>query len=264
MSDDSTHLRVWGPPVEPDGPRERWERRVEWPLVATAVLFLVVYATPILWVGMPGPWRSACRVIEFFTYLAFVVDYVARFLLSRNRIGFLRHSILDLLVVLLPMLRPLRTLRLVTLLQILDRRIGRTLRGQVVTYLALATALVVFIASLAVLDAERKAPHSNITSFADALWWAATTITTVGYGEHHPVTGVGRVVAACLMFSGIALLGVVTASIASWMVERLRDAEEEAEALTRADIEVLTDEIRALRREVEALRDDRGTTPPRN
>jgi voltage-gated potassium channel Kch len=58
------------------------------------------------------------------------------------------------------------------------------------------------------LDAERADARANIRSFDDALWWSATTITTVGYGDHYPVTAQGRLVAAGLMLGGIALLAI--------------------------------------------------------
>ena len=73
--------------------------------------------------------------------------------------------------------------------------------------------------SVAVLDAERGAAHANITSFGDSLWWAATTITTVGYRDRYPVTTQGRLVAVVLM-RGIALLSVLTAGIAAWFVRQ--------------------------------------------
>lgn len=86
--------------------------------------------------------------------------------------------------------------------------------------------LVGFVASLAVLDAERDAPNASITTFGDALWWTMTTISTVGYGDRFPVTLEGRLVAGTLMVAGIALLGVVTATIASWFVQTLQRVEE--------------------------------------
>ena len=58
-----------------------------------------------------------------------------------------------------------------------------------------------------------------------------STITTVGYGDHYPVTFLGRCVAAGLMVGGIAVLGVVTASVASWMVQSVaRETKEELDA----------------------------------
>jgi len=177
----------------------------------------------------------------------FVVDYVARLALSRGRVAFVRHNLLDLAVVALPMLRPLRLLRLVALLSILNRATGSSVRGRVVIYVAGATSLVLFIASLAVLEAERGTESATITTFGDALWWAVTTVTTVGYGDRYPVTDQGRFVAGGLMLAGIALLGIVTASFASWLLDRVREVEEHTQAATRADVAALTVEVRALR-----------------
>jgi len=67
-----------------------------------------------------------------------------------------------------------------------------------------------------------RRPDASITTFGDSLWWTVTTISTVGYGDRYPVTVEGRIVAAVLMVAGIALLGVVTASIASWFVDTVR------------------------------------------
>jgi voltage-gated potassium channel len=82
-----------------------------------------------------------------------------------------------------------------------------------------------------VLDVERSRPDANITDFGDAIWWAVTTMTTVGYGDRYPVTGVGRMVAFALMVAGIALLGTVTATLASWLVETVAAEKDQAEDL---------------------------------
>ncbi len=160
----------------------------------------------------------------------------------------------DLAVIALPLLRPLRLLRLVTLLNFLNRRAGDSLRGRVAIYVAGSTSLILFVGALAALDAEREQDGANITTFGDALWWAITTVTTVGYGDRYPITVTGRFVAAGLMLSGIALLGVVTASLASWLLSKIREVEEAIDAANDADIAALAQEIRELRREIAEMR----------
>ena len=81
--------------------------------------------------------------------------------------------------------------------------------------------MAVGLGAVAALDAEQDAPGANITSIGDALWWAATTVTTVGYGDRYPVNTTGRVIAVTLMIVGIALVGAITASIAAWFVSSL-------------------------------------------
>ena len=233
--------------------RERWEERGNWPLTLAALLFLGAYAWPILEPDLTDGWSTACRVVTWGAWAMFTVDYVVRLGLSRDRSAYVRSNVFDLLVVVLPVLRPLRLLRLVTLLSILNRYAGSSLRGRVAVYVAGASGLVIFVAALAQLDAEQDAPGANITDFGDALWWAMTTVTTVGYGDSYPVTTAGRFVAAGLMLCGIALIGVVTASFASWLIERVSEVEEESEAATRRDIAALTREVQALREEISRL-----------
>lgn len=230
--------------------RLRWETRAELPLTLVAVLFLIAYAWPILDPDVSTTWRRTFLVITWATWALFALDYLARLVLSEQRRLFVRQNVFDLVIVAVPLLRPLRLLRLVTLLSVLNRHAGSRLRGRLVTYAVGGTVLVVLVGALAALDAERGSDEANITSYGDAVWWALTTITTVGYGDQFPVTPTGRAVAGGLMLAGIALLGTVTATLASWLVERVTEQAEVEQAATRRDVEALTVEVRALREEL--------------
>lgn len=195
-----------------------WTRVSEWPLAAAALAFFGIYAWLVI--GEPPPaLEITIEVVLVVIWVMFAVDYVMRLVLARNRLRwFVRHLHL-LAIVILPFFRPLYLIRLVSLVGLLSK--ASAFRGQVTLYLVTASGMLIVIASVAILDVEQDAPDSLITSFGDALWWAFVTITTVGYGDLYPVTTAGRFVAAGLMIAGIALLGSVTATFASWFVERV-------------------------------------------
>jgi voltage-gated potassium channel len=229
--------------------------------MGTAVVFLAAYAWQVV-AKVEGPGTEWLEATLWITWGIFAVDYAVNLWLADNRRRWFLWNLHELLIVALPVFRPLRLLRLVTLLSVLHRTVGESLRGRVATYVAGSAALLVFVGALAVLDAEQSVPGAKILTFGDAVWWAVTTITTVGYGDLYPVTAVGRTVAAALMMSGIAVLGVVTASIASWLVQRVSDttesAVENAEQPLLAEINDLAAEVAALRHEIAQLRSDRA------
>lgn len=67
-----------------------------------------------------------------------------------------------------------------------------------------------------------------------ALWWAFVTITTVGYVDVSPITLQGRLIAVGLMIGGVVLIGVVTATLASWIVQEVTEEDTEHQASTKA------------------------------
>jgi voltage-gated potassium channel len=244
---------------------ERWERRTAGTLTGLAVLFIVVYAVPILRPAMPADWRTACEVANVVIWVLFAVDYIVRLRLSPDRLRFLRSNLFDLAVLALPALRPLRMLRLVTALLVLNRRTERWTRGRLALYVGASTAMLVLVAGLAVLDAERGSPDGSIDTYVEALWWAVVTITTVGYGDLYPTTVPGRLVALGLMIGGIGLIGFVTGSLASWIVERVSAAAErppESTEATKADVAALMTELHELRAELAEIR-EAGPAVPR-
>ncbi|GAA1962370.1 potassium channel family protein [Microbacterium aquimaris] len=242
---------------------ERWEKIVEWPLTAAAVLFLVAYAVQII-ERDAGSASAVAEVVLWVTWGMFGIDYLARLTLARHRgRWFIRH-LLDLAIVVLPMLRPLRLMRFLAILAIIQRSSGSMLRGKVAAYTIGTTILVILIGGLAVLDAERG-HGGSIQSLGDAVWWSFVTITTVGYGDYFPATVSGRIVAVGLMIGGVALIGVVTATLASWIVERV-STETGSVAATQDQVDELRDEIRELKAMVRDLRgcsDTPQVTPSR-
>ncbi|KAA0096150.1 two pore domain potassium channel family protein [Mycolicibacterium sp. P1-18] len=224
---------------------ERWERRAEWPLAAVAIAFLAVYSEQVL--GRPhGLEAAVLGATSWVIWSIFVVDYLARLTLANDRRRWFVTHLLELAVVALPLLRPLRLLRLVILVGALQKAVGDAIRGRIVVYTVGGVALLIYVGSLAVLEQERDQPDALITSFGKALWWSITTVTTVGYGDLYPMTTTGRVVAVLLMLGGISLIGVVTASLASWIVQRVAEDDAANGAATAEQVEALQAEIRAL------------------
>ena len=222
-----------------------YDRRTDWPLAVVALTFLGLYSVRVLQQPQGG-FAKAIDVALLAVYCIFVLDYLARLYLAQARGRWFLTHLWELPVILLPFFRPLRLLSLAVVVTSLQQAVGHTIRGRVIDYTACGASIVVYAAALAILDVEGNNPDAKIRTLGDALWWASTTVTTVGYGDLHPVTGPGRLVAVALMVGGITLLGLVTATLASWIVERVAEEDTANEAATRAQIEELREEIRRL------------------
>jgi len=99
-----------------------------------------------------------------------------------------------------------------------DRRIERinkaVLSGRIIPYLAFVTGAITLLAAVVV----RFLARGEFNSFGESVWWAAQTVTTVGYGDVVPETAFSRVVAVFVMFFGIATLSITTAVVTSAVV----------------------------------------------
>ena len=145
-------------------------------------------------------------------------------------------------------------------------------RSQYATFITILLAgMVLSIASFVVLQVESRSPDANITSGGDALWWGLVTITTVGYGDFFPVTTIGRLTGAFVMFAGVGIIGALASILASLLVSPPTPSEPEPDAGAtssvapgEAQMTVSTSELVALRLEIEALRAslERGGSRP--
>lgn len=222
---------------------DRWHQLTYWPLIAASLAFIVAYSWQVI-ADLGGTGFSLARAVMIMTWIVFAVDYLVQLSLARPRGTWFRRHLFDLCVVVIPALRPLRLLKALTVLHVLQRTAGAALRARIAVYGAGAALTLIWVAALTVLEAERDAPDANITSFGDALWWAFVTITTVGYGDYTPVTAWGRVIAVLLMTGGIAVVGVVSATFASWVLEKAAaGADDAGEPATRGQIRALAAQI---------------------
>lgn len=245
-----------------NGGYERWLRWTEWPLVALGLLFLVVLILPLA-APLTEAESTTLDVANIVIWLLFVLDYGARLYLVGDRRQFVRTHILDLVVIAVPFLRPFRLLRLLAIVISTSRRAGGLAVRRVTLYVIGVAVIVMSVGAVVVYDAEKEVPYADrtIKTLGDAFWWALVTVTTVGYGDVYPRTATGRAFAAILMVTGIALVGTITAAVASWFVNIVRtastsntDDEAAAErAALLAEVQALTAAMNDLRAEVRAL-----------
>lgn len=245
---------------------ERLAHALEGPMLVLSVGFLVVLGWPIVHPDVGPSTRSALTAADWGIWAAFAVEYLALLITAPDRRRFARTHVLDLVVVVLPLLRPLRLVRSIRLLRLFRvtrlaavmarsaQRSRTAFFSRAVLFALSLGGVVVLAAAVVVLDLERGHPQANINSFGDALWWAITTSTTVGYGDRYPVTAAGRTVAAVLMFVGLAIVGVVTAAIAAWLVSLTQGPVAEIAERQDVDLGRLHEQLVILQAAVDDLR----------
>ncbi|WP_435971084.1 potassium channel family protein [Streptomyces sp. Qhu_M48] len=209
----------------PKPPRlERWDRRMEGPLAVASLVYLTGYAVRILaHHRLPQGWLDLCLAVTLGAWALFIADYAVRLRLSGlGPLRFLRGHLLDTVVVILPLLRPVRMVSIYNQIQRRHDKPRLGLYARVMVYSGLTVALLGFAGALTVYRYEVDAPGASIVTFGDAVWWASATLATVGYGDVVPVTPIGRLVAVGMMACSLALLGAVTGSFSSWLIQTFR------------------------------------------
>ena len=195
-------------------------------LFILVITFISLGITVYLLIPTADPQTQRTLIVLDWLFSAiFLVDFFATLFRAPDKWTFMKWGWLDLLGSLpaLPGLRLLRLARVIRALRLLHRvgfyDLGRTFLRQRAASTLWLTAMIllttVTISSLLILRFESSAANANITSGFDAIWWAFVTITTVGYGDHYPISESGRLLAAFLMLIGVGTFSVLTSYLAT-------------------------------------------------
>lgn len=224
---------------------ERIARRFEVPILVAALLVAPVIAIEQSTLG--EPWTTLAAVLNWAIWLAFAVEVIVMLTVVPNRGGWLRQHPLELAIVVLTppflpaSLQALRVFRLLRLLRLVvaARYARRAFSLDGLRYAALLALLTTLGGGAAFAAAEGKG-----VSTWDGVWWAVTTMTTVGYGDLSPETDLGRVIAIAVMVVGIGFLTLIIGAVSErFIVAEVREEVEEAEAEVVEDLAAVQTEL---------------------
>lgn len=188
-------------------------------LTLLAVVFLVAYSYPAFVIKVSPGIQNLIDIVQWICWGAFVLDLMFGIVNAQSKREYLLKHPLEIASSLLPFLRPLRLMRVISFGGLAIQKVAIGRQFAITLKVAITTLFVAYISAIQITISERMIEGSNIKNFGDGLWWAMTTVTTVGYGDKFPVTTEGRILAVALMIMGISLVGVITAAVAAWFVK---------------------------------------------
>ena len=201
------------------------------------------------------------KLSGWIVWLGFLAELSVKIVLSSDRLRTMRESWLEVAIILLTppfierleALSPLRTARALRILRFARlalpglqalRGLRRLFGRHHLAYVSVAMLLVVLSGGITFFLLEGET--GTVRHFGDAFWWAVVTVTTVGYGDITPKTGMGRLVALGVMLVGIGFLSVLTANIAAYFLEVRQETAEAAARDQLAAIEAKLTEVMAV------------------
>jgi voltage-gated potassium channel len=236
---------------------------LEKPMLVLGFVWLGLLVYELIWNLSP-----ALELLGTVIWVIFILDFAVKFALAPDKTDYLKANWLTALSLVVPALRVFRIFRVVRFL-----RAARAARGlrlfRVLTSLnrgmkalgasmgrrgfsyVLALSVIILFAGAAGMYAFENEVTGGIETYSDALWWTAMMMTTIG-SDYFPRTPEGRVLCFGLALYGFAVFGYVTATLATFFVER-DAANAETEVVGAEDIKALRNEIALLRKEISLL-----------
>lgn len=217
----------------PEGRLERYRYRADPAIAIVSAFYLVLLLTPRVAITSNES-SNVIFALDIVFWSILVVDTAYRAWLTTDR----RARMYRILALILLMTGPLvlfqisestRNLVRLALISVAAFRAVNSIRFffrlRSIFYIASAVFLIVLAFGVTMTATERQYQSANIKSLSDGLWWAVSTVSTVGYGDKFPVSNAGRMIATGLMLIGVALFSILTAMLARSFAA---DAEEDA------------------------------------
>ena len=192
---------------------QRLERITELPLMLASFVMIPVLVGLHIW-ELSTVERVIYTVLEVLIWAFFAVVFFLKLAFAPSKLRYLKNSWAEALIVFVPVLRPLR---IAAVILFVVRDFTRWKRLVTFETLAAYGLGIILLAATVVTTVERNADGANILTFPDALYWSLITVSTVGYGDHYPVTVIGKLTAVALIFFGIGIFaGIVTTIVAAF------------------------------------------------
>lgn len=249
---------------------ERWkvlhqlEDWAETPMMILSFFWLLLVLAELIWTT-----SGLFELLGIIIWIIFIAEFALRFVLAPDKLRFLKRNPITVIALIAPAFRFLSILRFLRLARGLRlvRVVGTANRGlnalrisfgrRGLSYVVAATGIVVLLGAAAMLNFEPASEvEGGFTGFADALWWTAMIIATMG-SQYWPTTPEGRLICLLLSVYGFAVFGYLTASLATFFIGQEAQAKDGAVAGT-SELAALREEIAALRRDLMGREENRS------
>lgn len=209
------------------------------------VLFLIVFSIITLSIetlpGLSSTTKELLNLSEVVVTVLFTVEYVLRVATAPSKKDYIFsfYGIIDLLAI-LPFylalgidLRSIRVFRLLRIFRILKmaqyskamERFGKALshaKAEALVFLCI-TLMLLYFSAAEIYYFENEAQPENFPSIFHSLWWAVTTLTTVGYGDFYPITAGGKLFTFLILMCGLGIVAVPAGLIAAALSKVLQE-----------------------------------------
>ncbi len=230
---------------------------LELPMVVLSFVWLSLVIIELIWTT-----SGVFELLGTIIWIIFILEFLLRFALAPRKVQFLRRNPITIIALIAPAFRFLRALRMLRLARGLRlikivsaanrgvRALRKSFGRRGLGYVLATTVLVILLGAGGMLAFEPSTEvNGGFTGYADALWWTAMLVSTIGSG-YWPLTPEGRVLALLLSMYGLGVFGYITASFAALFIGQ-EAAAPDGDVGGASEIAALRADISALRAEVQ-------------